>query len=214
MKLPGTLAAMACALQLAACNLVVSDEPMLVRDTEAPIMKPGIWVDAAGDEPCDYDTATSPESWPKCADPAIVLENGDFMLFGERDRSWRRIEIVLAEGDPTVVQVKFPEEFPGRTNEAPGYIFMALRPTAFDDDGTFTEMQAWIVLCGPPNDAQSTDIEDAVTKAPFDGLTISEGNCIPDSVEAIRNAAEQSIALSDKVGRARWVRAADDVEFD
>ncbi len=202
------------AMLLSACNMIVSDEPMLVRGPDTPAMKPGIWMDAAKPD-CDFDEASAPETWPECADPAIVHEDGRFFTYDEDNGSWKSIRVLLGSGDPTVVQVELPVELTGGSDDAPKFVYLALRPTEVDPDGLITAISTWVVFCGPVDESEpAKSIEDAVTKAPFEGLTVAESVCTAEDVAAIENAAAMSEGMQDDPGAARWVREADDVELD
>lgn len=202
------------AFLLSACNMVVSNEPMLARGPDTPVLKPGIWVDAS-DPDCDYDAASSPESWPDCADPAIVTETGDFYTYDASNERWRSVEVLLGTGDPTVVQVRLPSALSDADAEAPKYIYLALRPREADAAGRFTAISTWIIYCGPVDrEDPGQDLEDAVTKAPFRGLTVVDGNCFAEDTDALRNAATRSEKLEGEPGAARWLREAGDVELD
>lgn len=214
MKTMHTLVAALGATLLTACNMVVSNEPMLARGPDTPMMKPGIWVDATKTD-CEYDAETSPESWPECADPAIVAEDGKFFTYEEKDKSWRSVNVVLGDGDPTVVQVSMPAEMRQLNPSVPNFLYLALRPTERDAEGYITAISTWLMVCGPTDKKEETQsIDDAVTKEPFDGMTMVDGNCMPDDLAALQNAAAASELLDDEPGGARWLRAADDVELD
>ena len=214
MRLVKRFALIACSLQLAACNLVVSDEPMLERDAEAPVMKPGIWVDA-GEEACAFDPATPVLTWPDCADAAVFDENGDLYSFDRKSGSWKGIELVLGSGDPAVAQVRLPKELTGGSELAPTYIYAGLRAVQSDADGLVTAFRTWPMVCGPvaQNDTELPS-EPAVTDAPFAGLTIVGQNCRAEDIAALQNAARQSEALVESPGGARWVREAAEVRLD
>ena len=216
------------AVLLSACNMVISNEPMLTRGPDSPMMKPGIWVDAK-EQDCEYDASSAPDGWPECADPAIVAEDGRFFTWDKQSESWKAVQMVLGSGDPIVVQAELPKELTGGNPMAPRFIYLAMRATDKDADGLITAIETWMVYCGPVEEkgedeegAENLDLEaamaDAVTKEPFEGLTVVQGNCIAEDVAAIENAAALSESMDkeseDGIGGARWLRAADDVELD
>ena len=226
MEFRGLAMVAAGAVLLSACNMVISNEPMLARGPDSPAMKPGIWIDTK-EQDCEFDSDTSPETWPECADPAIVSEDGRFFTWEDKNQRWKGVNLVLGTGDPVVVQAELPVELTGANPLAPRFIYLAMRPTATDPGGLITAIKTWAVYCGPveeKDDKQVTaeNFEDAmadsVTRQPFAGLTVVQGNCIARDVAALQNAAGLSETLDrhseDGVGSARWLRAADDVDFD
>lgn len=198
---------------LMGCNMVVSDDPMLSGDREGAVMKAGVWIDDANED-CPFDPATSVDEWPACAEPAIVTEDGRFYTYDDDERRWRGIELVLAPGEPTVVQVRIPDELTQFDPDAPEYVYLGLDPTGLDAAGRIIAIETWIIFCGPVDPSGGGDPADLVTTAPFAGLTMDESICRPRDLAALRNAARRSVDLQDRKGAARWVRAADGIELD
>ncbi len=203
------------AMLLAGCNMVVSDEPVLSSAPDGPAMKAGLWVDDSKED-CRFDPAQRPEQWPECADPAIVTEDGRFYTYDRDERSWRGIELVLAPGEPTVVQVQIPGELTDLEPNSPKFVYLALNPTEFDAAGRMIAIEIWIIFCGPvdPSRAGSGYPAGVTTAAPFAGLTMDEGFCRPRDLAALRNAARRSVGLQDEKGAARWVGEAEGIELD
>jgi hypothetical protein len=226
MKSAHTLLLLAAALMLGGCNLVVSQTPVFsaADATGAPPFKPGIW--ASPDPGCDFKASAPLDSWPKCANgseigPDAIIgtmqptpataSSGDKAGTGPKKVALR---YVLASGDPRVLQVDLhiPEAGLG---ELGFFYFVAVKPTAFDEDGRITAAQLWPIQCGPPpppqtnQTANSSDTtKGAVTEHPLPGLTISNGECTPAGKAAVHNAATPSRAWADSIGELHWVRAA------
>ncbi|QKG71182.1 hypothetical protein [Erythrobacter mangrovi] len=209
------LALLSGSILLAGCNMVVSDEPWLTRGPDTPVMKPGIWV-SEGKPDCEYDLATPVESWPECADPAIIRADGAFLTLNKETAKWRVNEVILGTDDPIVAQVALPEQITTTEADAPKYIYLAMRPTGQNAGGEITAIETWMMQCGPIDRVKvnSGDQNAMVTKEPFDGLTVVGSNCHADSIAALTNAASQSEALADSKGAARWVKEAGAVEVE
>lgn len=203
------------ALLLSGCNMVVSDEPMLERSPNAPVMKPGIWASADKTD-CEYDSDMPVESWPECADPAIIRADGAFLSANKETGKWRVNDVVLGSADPTVVQVPLPTELMGKGRSGPNFVYLAMRPASRDSEGRFTAIETWLIQCGPVDkEAMRTGEEGAlVTQAPFAGLRIVDGNCHAEDIAALTNAAAMSESLADKKGYVRWVKEAGPVETE
>jgi hypothetical protein len=198
---------------MAGFNVVVSDEPMLVRGPETPIMKPGVWAVSGPD--CEYDIATPVDAWPDCASPAIIREDAAFLTLNKDSGKWRVNDVVLGSDDPIVVQVALPKEVTAKVG-APHYLFLAFRSTAHDAAGQITGIETWPLVCGPVDkDAEAADGADAmITKAPFEGLTMVESNCHADSVASLTHAAEKSEEIAEKKGAVRWIKDVGPVETE
>lgn len=202
----GAVLVTACAA-LAGCNMVVSDKPMLAPDLAAPKLKPGVW--ANGDAAkCTYDIGAQLSEWPNCANPMIIRPDGTWLIFNRETGEWRAIEVMLGSGDPTVVQAKLPADVPLGEGKLPRYIYLAMRPSERDAAGLVVAIDTWLMTCGPieKRDTISLEARDGmVTKSPFAGLTVIDGNCRPADMAALLNAAKESEALEDDKGAGRWV---------
>lgn len=216
-------------IALPACNNVVSVDPWFTEaDTQGvPSFRDGLWLSA--DDDCKVDTAKPAERWPDCADASFVRGNERFSMHwetvddGRRKRrafaGWGADPSLIANGDPLIAQFEWAalsdaSEVPETSSEDViesgekhpwRYIYLAIRPTAFDHQGNVTAFETWAIRCGPvPESAPDEEIED-VTETPFPGLTVVENNCTADSVDALRRAALLSNAL-DARRQTRWVR--------
>lgn len=198
----------AASLLLAGCNLVVSKEPWIEQRADAPVIKPGVW--AALDEPdCKVDQSLPIEQWPKCAGVAVITADGSFYGLKGDGSGWEALAPVLAAGDPVIGQVPMPLDSPVGSGEGPLYLYFALHPTAFDEDGRITAFDTWLVQCGPVDKTSKVQgsFEDAlVTKHPFAGLRMTKANCEAESFDALRRAAMLSGELAEGKGSPRWAR--------
>lgn len=215
MNVVRVLGTVAGALLLVGCNMVVSEEPMLERGPDTPVMKQGIWA-VADKSGCEYDPTTPVETWPECADPAIIRADGAFLTANKETGKWRATDVVLGTDDPTVAQVPLPEELMGSGEGSPNFVYLAMRPTERDSEGRFTAIETWRIQCGPVDKEKMSAGEEGamVTQAPFEGLTIVDGNCHAEDVAALTNAAAMSEALVETKGRVRWVKEAGPVETE
>jgi hypothetical protein len=171
-------------------------------------------------------------------------ETGNWGRHRRSFAGWERDESIIANGDPLIGQLRMqgdtgPDEelapttgtgpIPASEDDAGGgtgeqqgrsfYLYYAIRPTARDEAGRVTAIEAWGVACGPlpkpllpakgsrRNRASEELAEDtpSVTRQPFPGLTVVDDNCVAESVEALRRAAVLSETL-DEHGKSHWVR--------
>ncbi|MBD3729483.1 MAG: hypothetical protein IE933_07240 [Sphingomonadales bacterium] len=196
-------------LALAGCNMVVSDQPWFERNAASPVIKSGIW-GAADKEDCTFDSSAPLSEWPECSEPAIIDAQGNFNSRDKTSGDWRSITAVVGGGDPMILQFALPQEMVSQAPGAPSYLYFALRPLARDADGRITDMRIWSVMCGPLAEGaeQSGDPKAMVTKQPFAGLTLKDGNCQAKDIPALTGAAARSEALQDKTGHGHWIRDA------
>jgi len=170
------------------------------------------------------------ERWPDCADALFVRDNEWLLMAwddsdqdGPRRRTfagWQSIPQIIANGDPLIgqfeLQLDSPDDAPGEleSDDADGagpspwrYLYGAIRPTRFDDQGNIEAFERWTVECGPIDEDPDEPLLGAkyVTERPFPGLTINGDNCTAESADAVRRAAVLSETL-DAHGAVRWVR--------
>lgn len=129
-------------LSLGGCRIVSSDRPLFtVADAaDAPALKPGLW--ALVEVGCRFNTKTTPEKWPDCATP-LALRDGAAMAV-KRGESSRRNAVVIAGGDPAVLQAEDTDE--GGT-AGRRFAYFGLRPLAVDGDGTVIRARVWPAEC-------------------------------------------------------------------
>jgi hypothetical protein len=203
-------AVIAVAALLGGCNVVTSTTPLFsaadARDQAQ--LRPGLWIQEK--QGCAVDTALPIDRWPGCADGWVVRP--DEIVAG-RDpgappATWVHYPIVLARGDPAILQVAMAEN-----GGAPTYVYGGLRPLKLDSQGRVVEYRLWPALCGPPPEADPTGKTSAtVTQHPIDGLVMDEKNqdCVASDPGPVRESVAKSEAWDnrDNQGRnlARWVR--------
>ena len=219
---------------LAGCNAVVSTEPWFTEaDAEGgPNLREGLWV-MISDAPCRVDLEKPAERWPDCADPFylrghewLAMQHG-FDVSGRRAQvfeGWQSLPIVLAAGDPPILQLDEGSE-PALAS-APGevaiggdeiawrYSYAAIRAAEVDGEGRVVAFDLWSVQCGPSPDREfeggveyeaDTLTEGYVTERPFPGLTVVGQRCTAESAAALRQAAASSRELGN-LAQVRWVR--------
>jgi hypothetical protein len=232
-------------LGLSGCNLVVSADPWFTAAdaTPTPMLRNGLWMSAAPD--CRFDQAKPAERWPSCAGAAFVrgeerwsMRWDDTDARGGRRRTFAGWEsgdypfndgLLVANGDHLIFQFQSdgePDASPSDTvgegageAESRAYMYGAIRPVRFDDEGQVEAFETWAVQCGPISEPERSPAErrrmrddpdfaeepNYVTDHPFPGLTVVDNDCTAESVEALRRAAVLSEALGDKEA-FRWVR--------
>ena len=204
-------------LMLAGCNIVTSRTPLFfAKDAQGQAqLRPGVWMDEKPD--CRFDTTLPVDKWPDCADtwvvrPGEVLAAHDAAKPAGSD-GWTHYKIILAHGDPPVLQVAVGEE----AGVALGYVYAGLKPLKLDDQGRVVEYKSWIAMCGPPPPADATGAHSAIaTQAPIEGMEMDakHENCTASAPEPVRQSVRLSEAWNDKdasktdEGRnlAHWVR--------
>jgi hypothetical protein len=204
-------AALIClAAMLAGCNVVTSAAPLFgPEDARGQAqLRPGVWIQEK--QGCAVDTAQPMDAWPSCADGWVVRP--DEILAG-RDpgaprSTWVHYPIVLARGEPAILQVAMAED-----GGPPTYFYGGLRPLKQDADGRVVEYRLWPALCGPPPPPDPTGQHGGVvTLQPIEGLVMDEKNqdCVASAQGPVRESARKSEAWNDQdsQGRnlARWVR--------
>lgn len=200
-------------LLLGGCNMVVTATPLFSKADEAGAhgLKPGVW-ESAPDAGCVFDEKTPVTTWPSCANAGIVTADGQVGGYQGDPPTLQLNDIVLAGGDPMVMQIHAAEAAPGSALTLNGYLYIALRPTKTDERGRATAFTAWAVQCGPPPPnppANATKIE-LGTKQPLPGLVMDKAhtNCTTSSPAALRDAAKVSErwAASGLSSTSHWLR--------
>ena len=201
------LAALGCAA-LAACNGVVSTTP-LFSESDAqgqPQLRPGVWVNDHKD--CAFDERAPIDQWPGCLDH-FVVRPGAIVSSHSPDTppsSWTVNPIVLARGDPAIVQVTMDD----KSGPPPSYDYLGLRPLKLDAQGRVIAFKTWPALCGPPPPGDDGG-DPTLTRHPIDGATPRPAthDCLVTAQGPVRASARLSEAWDDDTeGRdhAHWVR--------
>jgi hypothetical protein len=204
------------ALGLGACNLVMSQTPMFTTAdaVHAPGLRPGVWT--SPDAKCDFKTSDPVDKWPSCANAGLIDAEAIRPTPGSQAAAQQQIDkvpYVLAAGDPRVMQVEIKLVLVKDAPATTFFYYVALTPTAFDQDGRIVAAQLWPIQCGPPppqpkTTDQNTDPADMVTKRPLPGMKVDKGVCTPADKAAILGAARPSRAWADSVGTLKWVKDA------
>ena len=181
---------------LSACNIAVSDHPMLSGEPRSTLkLKDGLW--AADNPECKFNTDGPAPQWPKCA-YWLAFANGKIVGAQDAKPNELPLEIVIAEGKPQIVEFPLKDE---AEKEAKSYAYIALEPASLDSTGAAIDLRMWFVACGtwdnPPHEGTTSEIKH------FPGM---DQDCHPVSVEAIRSAAAAGPQGQDKKGRLRWIR--------
>jgi hypothetical protein len=129
-------------LCLGGCRMATSERPLFtVADAaDAPVLKPGLW--ALVETGCRFNTKTAPEKWPDCATP-LSLRDGAAVAV-KRGESSRRNAVLIAGGDPVVLQADATDEGGAAGRK---FAYFGLRPLAADEDGTVTRARVWPAEC-------------------------------------------------------------------
>jgi hypothetical protein len=180
-------------LALTACNMALSDHPMLSGEPKSAIkFKDGVW--AAEDPDCKFNVKRPARRWPKCAN-WLVIDNGKVVGGPDAKPGEVPVEFVIAEGEPPILEFPLTDE---GEKTPKGYAYLAIEPTASDAGGA-TAINLWGVACGTERVPGSTREID-----PYPGI---DKDCHPQSVSALRAAAVASRPSAAKVGRMKWIRA-------
>jgi hypothetical protein len=199
--------------------MAVSDKPMLTAaDTAgAPQFESGVWLmpdkgEEAGEPPCAVDVAQPVSSWPRCAGWALYQGGTWFERDGETGIATKPVaaSVEVAGGDIALVQIRFDDpdgDLPseGTPPEPPAYFFAAFDHKPVDASARLRSVELWIVMCG----IEKPQAPGADDDAPRELLRFAgfDEECRPDSVAALRAAAEKSRAPDTKLARLRWARA-------
>jgi hypothetical protein len=185
-------------LLLSACQSVVSSRPWFSPAADAPRLRDGVWRVNTADQPCTVDEAKPVSTWPGCASAIII--SGSKLTFQRNAQPAQHFSLpyVVAAGDPVMLQL---EDFTAQPTARYGYAWLA--PVRRDSAGRIVETHGWIVACGPS--VASND-----QPALFPGVTMQNGFCVVDSVEALRAAAKSTAKdAPTNLFDARWLRAGD-----
>lgn len=197
-------------LALSACNNVVSNEPWFTAANTkgAPELRDGLWV-MLDDEDCRVKLKKPAERWPDCAD-AIYVRGREWLGMNWDDsnrhkrvfESWESLPLLLAAGDPVILQLDEGSEPPASDpdelaisngDDEPHwrYSYAGMQPTEFDSQGRVVAFEFWDVQCGPwhyelKEGEHTIDelSEGYVTEQPFPGLTVVGQRCTAESADA------------------------------
>lgn len=200
-------ASVAAALMLAGCtNMVMSERPLFTQaDAKGgPAFRQGVW--ASPDPGCDVDLNTPLDGWPKCAHGDVMGPDGPLMPDAH-------LKVILAAGDPVIVQFAMPPELSDAGKGLPGagaaVFYSALKPVQTDDHGQVVAFEGWGVECGPPPPPRKaedgSDIQ-LVTEHPLPGLKIVEDHCLATRAAVVRAAAAASRGWQSQTHLTHWVR--------
>ncbi len=191
---------------LGGCNMVVTPTPMFdAGDAAEPDLRNGLWLADSAD--CRVDTRKPLLRWPDCAD-WMIYRDGElsFPDGGKASDDDGRVTALLASGTPRVWQLTVTDADGVQVN-----FYAGIEPVELDGRGRIIHYRYWPALCGPSQPG-STDgeetVSDLVTKAPFPGLTMEGGGCLPADEAALRYAVAASRALTEPLKDARWIRDA------
>lgn len=209
---------LASVLGLAGCNMVITTTPIVQpADASGPQPRPGLWI---VENHCSLRERNPANSWPACA-RGFIVRPGDVVGFStdKADSGWKAIPYVIV-GDagretPQVAQIDIHNPAPKQDEPADVYVFVGLRPLAFDAAGRVTRFRSWQLDCGPLPDeaAQKAGAKSYVTAKPYPGLLMDDGgnNCTPRDAAGLVSAAAATEALgppetAKDPGAAHWVR--------
>ncbi len=214
------------AAALAGCNQVYSEKPLFTAADEAgaPPLRPGVWTQPSAK--CRFDERRPVQRWPKCAG-WMLIRPGQILGFEAKEGKpvWTALDLVVASGDPRVLQLPMDESSPGR------FGYAGVRPTRLDPAGRIVEIELWTAQCGPPwrprpaADASAPAVrshessptpsagsqfeptaQSHVSEHPLPGLEVVGDNCIAREASVVRAAAAASKAWSESPTSYRWVR--------
>lgn len=191
---------------LGGCNMVVTPTPMFdAGDAAPPDLRNGLWLTDSAD--CEVDTRKPPHRWPDCAE-WLIYRDGDvsFPDSGKASEDDGRVTALLASGTPRVWQLTITDADGTQVN-----FYAGVEPVEFDGRGRIIGYRYWPALCGPSQERPTGREEtpaDPVARAPFPGLTMEGGGCLPADEAALRNAVAASRALTEPLKDARWIRDA------
>ncbi len=209
-------------LALGGCNLVVSEQPWFAAGAaQQPGLKDGLWVNLK-DAKCRFDPAEAIQDWPDCAQPMLVQGGyyrgpgpgqGDPGQLADVDK-WERMAHLLAAGEPAIDQIDLSSaDEADAARPTKGYLYLATRITARDEQGRAVAVVRWPVACGPLPKRQSRGKSrpgDHVSAKPFPGLVVKDSICTASDIDALRRAAALSEQVAVPNGTppiiSRWVR--------
>ena len=219
------LALLALVATLPGCNMVVSERPWFsAAQAGASVQqKPGLWVSLEGKD-CAFDAAGPIAAWPDCAQLVVITDTEYSGPHWSKDDApaprtilrWENVPHLLVSGQPAIDQIAWSDQ-DGADDAAPqarkaAFLYMAVRPTAFDAAGRITATLRWPVLCGPlqPKGKRAKGAGGMVTTRPFPGLLLDKQVCTAVDEAALRSAAARSEAILPGSGldliESHWVR--------
>ena len=184
-------------IALSACNMAISDHPMLSGEPRAPLtLKDGLWT--VDDADCRFKAERPRRRWPKCA-AWVVIDRGKVVGGKDLTPADMPVELVVAAGPPLILEYPFTGEADDK-RKFKSYAYLVLEPTAPDPAGEVSDVRAWFVPCGAvePSNSLGPNIRH------FPGL---DEDCRPQSLDALRAAAGAGPQGSDKKARWHWIRA-------
>jgi hypothetical protein len=211
--------ALACLAMLGGCNVLMTSEPLFTKadSVGAPVMRPGVWADAASDD-CKFDQTQPLTAWPSCANGFVVKGDGTAGGYNQGQDGkpvWSSTPYLIATGDPLVFQVKLNLDVGGQP-QPQAYGYAGVVPLHTDEQGRVTETRSWVVECGPPppQDAKNPDGTPRYgSLTPLPGLTMDPANddCTTTSRDAARHAAKAALtwAKPTDLTHSHWVRDGD-----
>lgn len=191
---------------LGGCNMVVTPTPMFgAGDKAEPDLRNGVWL--ADSDDCEVDTRKPTRRWPDCAEWMIYRDGEVFFPdSGKASDDDGSVTALLASGTPRVWQLTVTDAEGMQVN-----FFAGVEPVDLDSQGRIVRYRYWPALCGPSQAGPTDEAEtasDLVAKAPFPGLAMEGGGCVPADEAALRNAVAASRALTEPLKGARWIRDA------
>ena len=195
------------ALTLGGCNMVVSHDAVFgPSDAKgAEVLRPGSW------------------SLTYCADPAapslcrplpITIGPDTLSVVGDPGRPpdsqfiGRHEPYLMVAGAPELMQLHTIDP----DSHEDFFFFLAIEPTAHDDQGRITALNFWPVECGPPPkpgdaDYDENDDNHDTTRRPLPGLTLDDqGFCTAKDRASLLNAATASRGWYPLLITVRWER--------
>ena|SRR6185369_13237009 len=86
-------------LALTACNVALSDHPMLAGEPRSPLkLRDGLW--SLEDADCRFKAERPRRHWPKCA-TWVVIDDGKVVGGKDLPPGDLPVELVIADGTPT-----------------------------------------------------------------------------------------------------------------
>ena len=168
------------ALGLAACNMPVTDEPLIPPDAPGNLhFRDGVW---SMESRCEGDLIPSGACNPRTDRFRVKDDNwGSLEPESSDDVGIEQQETAIEDGNPAIMQFR-TDLGEGKWN----YMFMALEVIARDENGALTSAKAWPIWCHPPRDNR----KDANPPQLFPGMAPRDQDlCQPADTRALRLAA-------------------------